>query len=137
MTVDGERLRRAAAVEFVVVLPVALTGVALTVSLYGIVFGVPLLVIAVPVIVFIRRVRSDPYDIESRRRLSIASVLVAVALTVALIALVVIGRDDLDSAADYAWLAVGTAWVALAWWAAISVRSAASSQAATASAAPG
>jgi hypothetical protein len=114
-TETNSRLRQAALAELLVVLPFVLLGIVLTLSLYGIYFGVPLLAVTVPIVLVVRDVRREPGDPGARRRLAIASAFVAVVFSAALVGLVFVGLDDVDSFGDAAWVGVGVIWTAAAW----------------------
>lgn len=119
---DEEVVRRAALALLIVVAPFLLLGTLLTISLFGAFFGLPLLLGTVPPAVIAWRVRTGPSDSVRRGRFAIASALVASALTLAIIAVVAVGLDDLDTPLEWGLLGVAVAWVAAAWKVAFTAR---------------
>jgi len=108
--------RRRATVELVVVAPLLLAGVVLTASLFGAYFGIPLLLVAVPLWIVAWRVRTDPGDDRRFRRLRVGASLLALGLAVVVGANLAYGFDDLDAPAEIIILFVALCWVAAAWW---------------------
>lgn len=108
--------RRRATVELVVVAPLLFAGAALTASLFGAYFGVPLLLVAVPLSIAAWRVRADPSDDRGFRRLRMGASLLALGLAVVVGANLAYGFDDLDAPAEIVIAGVALCWVAAAWW---------------------
>ncbi len=108
--------RRAALVVLVVAAPILAAGILLTLSLYGIPFGVPLLIVAIPTAMSARAVRTGPRDAPSLRKLRLAATIQAGLLTVAFAAALLVGIDDIDRPLDVVLLGLPVAWIALAWW---------------------
>ena len=119
---DEQAVRRAALALLIVVAPFLLLGAVLTISLFGAIFGVPLLLVTVPPATIAWRVRTAPSDGMQIGRLAFASALVAGALTLAIMAAVAVGLDDLDTPLEWGLLAVAVAWTAAAWWIALRAR---------------
>lgn len=113
---DDHDARRTALALLVVVAPLLLLGVVLTISVFGAVFGLPLLLVTVPPALIAWRVRAAPSDRVRLARFAVASALVAVALTVAIVAAAAVGLDNLDSPLEWGALAGAVAWIAAAWW---------------------
>jgi hypothetical protein len=120
-----ERVRRAALLLAVLTVPFLIVGAALTVSVFGALFGIPILAGSWLVWRSARRARRAPVDPGARRRLTAAAAAFSVVLSVALGVAVVLGRDDLDAPVDVLGLVVAVGWLAGAWWAtAVTVRAA-------------
>jgi hypothetical protein len=119
---DEQVVRRAALSLLIVVAPFLLLGAVLTISLFGAIFGLPLLLVTVPPAIVAWRVRTAPSDGMRLGRFAFASALVASALTVAIVAAAALGLDDLDSPLEWGLLAVAVAWIAAAWWIALRAR---------------
>jgi hypothetical protein len=119
---DEQVVRRAALALLIVVAPFLLLGTVLTVSLFGAVFGLPLLLVTVPPALIAWRVRTTPSDSMRLWRFTIASAIVAGALTLATVAAVAVGLDDLDTPLEWGLLAAAVAWIAAAWWIALRAR---------------
>jgi hypothetical protein len=114
--VDHEqRDRQAAWLTAVGLLRLVVVGVALTASIYGAVFGIPLLVlVARPWWVATR-------SVQSRRRLGSTArghtIVALAALTAGLVVSVLLGFDDLDTPMDVIGLAIAVGWLAMCWFA--------------------
>lgn len=119
---DEQLARRAALALLIVVAPFLLLGAVLTISLFGTVFGLPLLLVTVPPALIAWRVRTTPSDSMRLRRFASASAIVAGALTLTTAAAVAVGLDDLDAPLEWGLLAVAVAWVTAAWWIALRAR---------------
>ena len=117
-----ERVRRLCLLLMVLIAPFLLVGAALTVSVLGAIFGLPILAASWPVLRSARRARKSPTDPASLHRLTIAAAGLSLVLTVGLVAAVILGRDDLDSLGDMGALAVALMWVAVAWRVALGAR---------------
>jgi hypothetical protein len=109
----GQRDHRAAWLTAVGLLPLVVVGVALTASIYGAIFGIPLvLLVARPWWAAIRSVRTH-------RRLGATALghkIVALAvLTAGLVVTVFLGMDDLDTPMDVIGLAISVGWLAICW----------------------
>lgn len=113
--------RRWAVVVLVALAPLLLVGTALTVSVYGALFGIPLLVASVPparrAFRLARRVAGS-----GDRRLSTWLFALAAILAIGLVGAVAVGADDLDAAPDVAGLVIAAAWIGLLAIAAYSLR---------------
>jgi hypothetical protein len=112
---DEQRDRRAAWLTMVTLLPLVVVGVGLTASIYGAVFGIPLLaVVARPWWAATRSVqRHRPLGTTA-----LGHTIVALAtLTGAVVVSVLLGLDDLDTATDVIVLAVAVGWLAVCWFA--------------------
>ena len=112
---DEQRDRRAAWLTMLTLLPLVVVGVGLTASIYGAVFGIPLLaLVARPWWAATRSVqRHGPLGTTALGH----TVLAIVMLTGALAVSVLLGRDDLDTATDVILLAVAIVWLAVCWFA--------------------
>lgn len=119
---DEQLARRAALALLIVVAPFLLLGAVLTISHFGAVFGLPLLLVTVPPALIAWRVRTTPSDSVRVRRVAIASTIVAGALTLAIVAAVAVELDDLDTPLEWGLLAVAVAWVTAARWIALRAR---------------
>jgi hypothetical protein len=106
----------------VVVAPFLLLGAVLTISVFGAVFGLPLLLATIPPTLIAWRVRTAPSDSVRLGRFAVASAFVAGVLTLAIVSAVAVGRDDLDTTLELGLLAVAVGWVAAAWWVAFTAR---------------
>jgi hypothetical protein len=114
--VDYERRdRQAAWLTAIGLLPVVVVGVALTVSIYGAVFGIPLLVlVARPWWAAIRSVQRHRRLGSTARGHTIGAL---AALTAGLVVGVLLGFDDLDTPTDVIGLAIAVGWLAMCWFA--------------------
>ena len=119
---EKQAVRRAALALIIVVAPFLLLGAVLTISLFGAVFGLPLLLVTVPPALIAWRVRTAPSDSMRLGRLAVASALVVGVLTVAIVAAAAVGHEDLDTPLEWGLLAVAVAWVVAAWWVAFTAR---------------
>jgi hypothetical protein len=98
------------------VMPFLALGVILTLSLYGIYFGLPLLLLTLPPFRAGRRVVRHPDDPSALKRLARAAGFAGTVLTAVVIATVAVGWDDLDSLDAVAGLVVSLAWITGFWW---------------------
>lgn len=119
---DEQAVRRAALALLIVVAPLLLLGAVLTISLFGAVFGLPLLLVMVPPALIAWQVRTAPSDSMRLGGFAFASALVAGALTFAIVSAAVVGHEDLDTPLEWGLLAVAVAWVAAAWSVAFTAR---------------
>jgi hypothetical protein len=113
---DEQRDRRAAWLTMVALLPLVVVGVGLTASIYGAIFGIPLLALV-----------GRPWWAATRsvhRHLHLGTtalghMVVALAtLTGAAVVGLLLGLDDLDTATDVVALVVAVGWLAVCWFAA-------------------
>ena len=112
-----------AALAFLIVLaPFVLLGTVLTISLFGAVFGLPLLFATVPPAVVAWRLRSSPTDSQRLHRLTVCAFVVACVLTVALVGFSAVGIEDLDAAGEWALFVLAVGWLAWSWWVAARLR---------------
>jgi len=99
----------------VTLLPLVVVGVGLTASIYGAVFGIPLLALVA------RPWWAATRSVQRHRPLGTTAlghtVLAIVMLTGALAVSVLLGLDDLDTATDVIVLAVAIVWLAVCWFA--------------------
>jgi hypothetical protein len=113
--------RRWAVVVLVALAPLLLVGAALTVSVYGALFGIPLLVASVPPARRALEVAGRGAGSGDRRLRTWLFALAAI-LAIGLVGAVAVGADDLDAAPDVAGLVIATAWIGLLAIAAYSLR---------------
>jgi hypothetical protein len=107
---ESETLRRWAIVLLVLLAPFLIVGAALTASVYGIPFGVPILLATVPPAGrAFRRARRRATDGDAR--LSTWMLVFATVLALVLISAAVIGANDLDTALDLSGLVVAALWI--------------------------
>jgi hypothetical protein len=99
----------------VALLPLVIVAVGLTASVYGAVFGIPLLaLVARPWWAATRSVqRTRPLGTTALGHTIVA----LAALTGAVVVSVLLGLDDLDTATDVIILAVAVGWLAVCWFA--------------------
>lgn len=99
----------------VTLVPAVVVGVGLTASMYGAVFGVPLLaLVARPWWAATRSVqRHRPFGTAALGH----TVIALGTLTGAVVVGVVVGLDDLDTATDVIVLGVAVVWLAVCWFA--------------------
>jgi hypothetical protein len=119
---DEQAVRRTALALLIVVAPFLLLGAVLTISLFGAIFGLPLLLVTVPPALTAWRVRTAPSDNIRLRRFAIASAIVAGVITLAIVSMAAVGHDDLDTPLEWGLLAVAVAWLVAAWWVAFTAR---------------
>ena len=119
---EEQAVRRAALALIIVVAPFLLLGAVLTLSLFGAVFGLPLLLMAVRPALIALQVRTAPSDSMRLGRFAVASALVTGVLTLAIVSAAAVGHDDLDTPLEWGPLAVAVAWVVAAWWVAFTAR---------------
>ncbi|MEL6893730.1 MAG: hypothetical protein AAFP84_19215 [Actinomycetota bacterium] len=119
---DEQVVRRAAFMLLVVVAPFLGLGAVLTISLFGAVFGLPLLLATIPPTLIAWRVRTAPSDSVRLGRFVVASAFVAGVLAVAIVLAAAVARDDLDTTLEWGLLAVAVGWVAAAWWVAFTAQ---------------
>lgn len=115
-------MRRLCLLLMVLIAPFLLVGAALTMSVFGAIFGLPILAASWPVFWSARRARRSPTDPASLNRLTIAAAALSLVLTVGLVVAVILGRDDLDSLVDMSAFAVALMWVVVAWRVALGAR---------------
>lgn len=118
------RGRRAGRMLMLLMVPFLVVGVALTVSIFGAYFGIPLLAGSWPVFRAGRRAYRQPTDPAALRRVTVLASVAAGVLTVAIVITAVVGLDDLDSALDLGALTVAVLWTAGIWSAAVGARAA-------------
>ena len=112
---DEQRDRRAAWLTAVALLPFVVVGLALTASIYGAVFGIPLLALVA------RPWWAATRSVQRHRHLGATAlghtVVALAALTAALVVAVILGLDDLDTPMDVIGLAIAVGWLAVCWFA--------------------
>lgn len=111
----AQRDRRAAWLTAVALLPFVVVGVALTASVYGAYFGIPLLALVG------RPWWAATRSVQKHRRLgstALGHTIVAFAVfTAGLVVSVLVGFDDLDTPMDVIGLAIAVGWLTMCWFA--------------------
>ncbi len=105
-----------ATIELILVAPLVVLGIVLTLSLFGAIFGLPLLAFVVPVALVSTRIRNTPGDLGRRDHFRWASLALAGVMTVVLGLGVAVGAGDVDRVVEYALLSLALAWTTGAWW---------------------
>jgi hypothetical protein len=111
----AQRDRRAAWLTAVTLLPFVVVGVALTASVYGAYFGIPLLALVG------RPWWAATRSVQKRRRLgstALGHTIAALAVfTAGLVVSVLVGVDDLDTPIEGVLLAIAGGWLTMCWFA--------------------
>jgi hypothetical protein len=106
----------------VLMLPFIVVGAALTASIFGAIFGIPLLVGSLVAFRAGRRASRHPEDVAALSGMAWRAVLAAIVVTVAVAINVVWGWEDIDTLLDLTALVVGATWAMALWWVAMDAR---------------